>query len=49
MMELYELRYGTVVSAAEEKSKGGEKPGFLDPEFFKQANMSCSFLPIEVG
>ena len=35
MMQLYELRYGTVVSAAEEKSKGVEEFGFLDPEFYK--------------
>ena len=35
MMELYEPRYGAVVYAPEEKSKGGEEFGFLDPEFFK--------------
>jgi hypothetical protein len=31
MMELYEARYGSVVSAAKEKSKGGDEFGFLDP------------------
>jgi len=34
VMELQETRYGVVVSAVKEESKGGEEFGFLDAEFF---------------
>ena len=27
--------------------KGGEKCGFIDPKFFEQLNVSCSFLLIK--
>ena len=35
VMELQETRYGVVISAAKEESKGGEEFGFLDAEFFE--------------